>query len=164
MEQRSKTASHQLWLATSLGVVTGALGGAVQSKVLDEPISHGVLLGALFGLIFALAFAKRATTPGAGLIWGLAAGLLLWFVIPAEIDAFRLGSARSANMLNDARQRFPQLVAYLVCLGMPVGLVLGIQGGLRPGSGQTKFRWGRAIVAGGIAGVVSGLAFSGWEY
>jgi hypothetical protein len=67
-------------------------------------------------------------------------------------------------MLNDAQARFPQLVAYLVCLGMPVGVVLGVRGGLRPKQGQQRFRWGRAVVAGGLAGTISGLAFSGWEY
>ena len=36
--------------------------------------------------------------------------------------------------LVDAREQFPLLVGYLVCLGMPVGLVLGIRGGLRPGN------------------------------
>ena len=29
---------------------------------------------------------------------------------------------------------------------------------------QPQFRWARAIVAGGLAGTISGLAFSGWEY
>ena len=67
-------------------------------------------------------------------------------------------------MLNDAEEQFPQLVAYLVCLGMPVGLVLGIRGSFRSEEGQPRFRWGRAIVAGGLAGMISGLAFSGWEY
>src|SRR5215475_14343484 len=67
-------------------------------------------------------------------------------------------------MLTDAQERFPQLVAYLVCLGMPVGVVLGMVGGFSAGTGQPSFRWGRAIVAGGLAGTISGLAFSGWEY
>ncbi len=49
-------------------------------------------------------------------------------------------------MLNDAQVRFPQLVAYLVCLGMPVGVVLGIRGGLRTKEGSPQFRWGRAVV------------------
>jgi len=43
-------------------------------------------------------------------------------------------------------------------------LVLGIRGGFLSKEGQPRFRWGRAIVAGGLAGTISGLAFSGWEY
>ena len=152
------------WLGPLLGLTTGALGGAIQSKILSAPIGHSILLGGIFGLTCGLFFARRATTPGAGLIWGLGSALLLWFVIPTGIDLLLPRSASSNAMLNDAQARFPQLVAYLVCLGMPVGLVLGVRGGLRPKQGQQQFRWGRAVVAGGLAGTISGLAFSGWEY
>ena len=151
------------WLGPLLGLTTGALGGAIQSRVLSAPMSHAILLGAIFGIAFSLFFARRATTPGAGLIWGLGSALLLWFVIPTGIGLLLPRSASSNAMLNDAQARFPQLVAYLVCLGMPVGVVLGVRGGLRPKQGQQQFRWGRAVVAGGLAGTISGLAFSGWD-
>src|SRR5258708_12069764 len=147
-----------------LGLATGVLGGAIQSKILSASMSHSILLGGIFGLAFSLFFARRATTPGAGLIWGLGGALLLWFVMPTGIDLLRLGSASSTAMLNDAQARFPQLVAYLVCLGMPVGVVLGVRGSLRTKKGQPQFRWARAVVAGGLAGTIGGLAFSGWEY
>jgi hypothetical protein len=164
MMQKSTSRGAQVWLVPMLGLVTGALGGLAQGKILEGPIIQSIVLGGLFGLVFGGVFAKRATTPGAGLIWGLASALLLWFVISAGSDLFRARSAASTNMLNDAQGRFPQLIAYLVCLGMPVGIVLGIGGGLRPREGQARFRWGRAVVAGGLAGTISGLAFSGWEY
>src|ERR1700758_2217801 len=137
-----------------LGLATGVLGGAIQSKILSTPMTQSILLGGIFGLAFGLFFARRATTPGAGLIWGLGAGLLLWFVMPTGIDLLLLRSVSSIAMLNDAQARFPQLVAYLVCLGMPVGVVLGVRGGLRPKQGQQQFRWGRAVVAGGLAGTI----------
>src|SRR5271166_2280464 len=157
-------AKNRAWLAPLLGLSTGVLGGAIQSKILSAPMSHSILLGGIFGLAFSLFFARRATTPGAGLIWGLGGALLLWFVMPTGIDLLFLRSASSMAMLNDAQARFPQLVAYLVCLGMPVGVVLGIRGGLRTNEGQPQFRWGRAVVAGGLAGTIGGLAFRGWEY
>src|SRR5258708_24273341 len=100
---------------------------------------------------------------GEGRIWSLAGALLMWFVMPTGIDVLLLRSASSTTMLNDAQARFPQLVAYLVCLGMPVGVVLGVRGSLRTKKGQPQFRWGRAVVAGGLAGTIGGLAFSGWE-
>src|SRR5262249_48507601 len=130
----------------------------------SAPISHSILVGGIFGLAFSLFFARRATTPGAGLIWGLGGALLLWFVVPTGIDVLLLRSAPSMAVLNDAQARFPQLVAYLVCLGMPVGVVVGVRRGIRTKEGQPQFRWGRAVVAGGLAGTISGLAFSGWEY
>src|ERR1700751_2880227 len=162
--QTVAAAKSRTWIEPLLGLATGVLGGAIQSKILSAPMSHGILLGGIFGLAFSLFFAKRATTPGAGLIWGLGGALLLWFVMPTGIDVMLLRSASSMAMLSDAQARFPQLVAYLVCLGMPVGVVLGVRGSLRPKQGQQQFRWGRAVVAGGLAGTISGLAFSGWEY
>jgi hypothetical protein len=65
------------WSGLLLGLATGVLGGAIQSKILAAPITHGVLLGGTFGLVFSFSFSRRATTPGAGLIWGLGAALLL---------------------------------------------------------------------------------------
>src|SRR5271169_247869 len=155
--QAVAAAKSRAWLEPLLGLSIGVMGGAVQSKILSAPMSHSILLGGIFGLVFCLFFARRATTPGAGLIWGLGGALLLWFVMPTGIDLLLLRSASMA-MLNDAQARFPQLVAYLVCLGMPVGVVLGIRGGLRTKEGQPQFRWGRAVVAGGLAGTIGGLA------
>src|SRR5258705_14008546 len=162
--QAAAAAKSWAWLEPLLGLTTGALGGAIQSKILSAPIGHSILLGGIFGFTCGLFFARRATTPGAGLIWGLGSALLLWFVIPTGIDLLLLRSASSNAMLNDAQARFPQLVAYLVCLGMPVGVVLGIRGGLRTKEGQPQFRSGLAVVAEGLAGTIGGLAFSGWEY
>src|SRR5712672_46746 len=162
--QAAAAAKSWAWLEPLLGLTTGALGGAIQSKILSAPIGHSILLGGIFGFTCGLFLARRATTPGAGLIWGLGSALLLWFVIPTGIDLLLPRSASSNAMLNDAQARFPQLVGYLVCLGMPVGVVLGIRGGLRTKEGPPQFRWGRAVVAGGLAGTIGGLAFSGWEY
>ena len=162
--QAVAAAKSRAWLEPLLGLSTGLLGGAIQSKILSAPMSHSILVGGVFGLALGLFFARRATTPGAGLIWGLGGALLLWFVMPTGIDLLLHHSASSMAMLNDAQAQFSHLVAYLVCLGMPVGVVLGIRGGRRSRVGQPQFRWGRAVVAGGLAGTISGLVFSGWEY
>jgi len=65
-------------------------------------------------------------------------------------------------MLQDARAHFPELVGYLLCIGMPVGVGLGIRGALRSSSADRKFAWGRAIVAGGVSGALGGLIFGRW--
>ena len=147
----------ELWL----GFATGTLGGVLESEIISTPILQGILLGGLFGLGFTFLFGRRINTPGGGLIWGLGGGLLFWFVI--SVDLLHHSSSSEA-MLNYSQARFPQLVGCLVCLGMPVGVVLGVRGILRARRAQPQFRWGRAIVAGGLAGTISGLAFSGWEY
>src|ERR1700746_960193 len=151
-----------VWIGPLLGLGLGAMGGAARSALLTTPLTHGVLLGGLFGLAFALFFAQRATSPGAGLIWGLGSALLLWMMIPAGILPMLAQSSRSMGMLSDARAQFPELVAYLLCLGMPVGVALGVRGGLHSRAGQPQFRLGRAIVAGGLAGTPGGVIFGRW--
>ena len=138
----------------------GALGGLLQGIILTRSVAQSILCGVLFGTVFGLLFAKRATSPGAGLIWGLAFAVLLWIVFPAGIVP--LIAVGSHSMLFDARERFPELVALLLCLGMPVGLALGSWGELHSTSAAAKFNWRRAIIAGGFAGVLGGLVFGRW--
>jgi hypothetical protein len=153
--------NNRSWPELLLGFVTGALGGAAESGIVSAPMIHGVLMGGLFGLGFSFLCGRRTSSPGAGLIWGLGGGLLLWFAMSVDL---LLRSGSSQAMLSDCQARFPQLVGCLVCLGMPVGIVLGVRSVLRTRKAQPRFRWGRAIVAGGLAGTIGGLAFSGWEY
>jgi hypothetical protein len=149
------------WAEPLLGLCIGALGGALQGTLLASSLAQSILYGSLFGLVFGLLFAKRTTSPGAGLIWGLACALLAWIVFPAGILPLLRGG-QSQAMLSDARERFPLLVAFVICLGMPVGLTEGVWGGLHSKIPQAKFRWGRAIVAGGLAGTLGGIIFGRW--
>ena len=98
--QAVAAAKSWAWLEPLLGLSTGVLGGIIQSKILSAPMSHSILLGGIFGLAFGLFFARRATTPGAGLIWGLGSALLLWFVMSTGIDLLVLRSAFSIVMLD----------------------------------------------------------------
>ena len=140
----------------ALGLVTGLTGGLLQSLALGTPVTHGLAVGCLFGLAFGIFFARRATSAGAGLIWGLAAAFLMWLVFPAGLRPLFAAGFHSMAALGDARDEFPLLVAYLVCLGMPVGLALGIRGGRRSNMAEARFHWGRAMVAGGLAGLLLG--------
>lgn len=138
----------------------GALGGALRGIILTRSVAQSILCGMLFGIVFGLFFAKRATSPGAGLIWGLAFAVLLWIVFPAGI--LSLLALGSHSMFADAREQFPELVAFLLCWGTPVGLALGSWGALRAKVVPVKFNWRRAIIAGGFAGVLGGLIFGRW--
>jgi uncharacterized membrane protein YagU involved in acid resistance len=153
----------RLWARVELvlGLATGLAGGVAQSLVLKTPWMNGLLLGGLFGLAFAALLRRRSTSGGAGLIWGMAAALLLWLVIPAGLQPL-ITHGRSMAALSDVRDQFPVLAAYLLCLGMPVGLVLGIWGGLHSDAADSHFHWGRAVVAGGFAGVLAGFIFDRW--
>src|SRR5271156_1990223 len=129
-----------------LGMVLGASGGLLESVVLKTSLFSGGLLGMTFGLAFGLFFARRATSPGAGLIWGLGSSFLLWILTAGGFFHFVAASRRSDTMLQDVQGHFPELVGYLLCLGMPVGTGLGLRGALRLAKPNQKFSWGRAIV------------------
>jgi hypothetical protein len=146
-----------------VGVVVGASGGTLGSVFLGVSLVHGALLGALFGLGFTLFFAQRATSGGAGLIWGLAAGFLLWIVFPTGIMPLFSRASHSMARIADARNQFPELVEYLLCLGMPVGLTLGIRSSVRKTPAKLPFHLGRALVVGGFAGVLGGAVFGHWS-
>jgi len=151
------------WMNALLGLAIGSAGGVLGSTLLATSRGPSSLIGGLFGLAFGLFFAHRAASPGAGLIWGLGAAFLLWLVLPARILPLLAGADRSSAMLTDARDHFPELVLYLICLGMPVGLTLGVRGGLRRGPGTSRYHWGRAIFVGGFSGVLGGMIFSRWS-
>jgi uncharacterized membrane protein YagU involved in acid resistance len=139
------------------GLVVGCLGGAVIWALGLGSFVTGVVLGGLYGLLFVLLVARRAVSPGAGLLWGLGYALLLWLFGPAGLSPL-LDGAQAMGMLDTARAHFPELVAYLLCFGLP----LGIWGGLHPLPGQPRFSLPRALIVGGTAGVVGGWAFGRW--
>ena len=147
--------------AIAAGLVVGVLGGtAVLATGLASPVT-GVALGGLYGLLFALLVSRRANGPGAGLLWGLGYALLLWLAGPAGLFPL-IGGALAMGMLETARAHFPELVAYLLFFGLPLGLTSGTLGGARPRSGGASFSLTRALVVGGAAGVVGGWAFGQW--
>jgi hypothetical protein len=88
---------------------------------------------------------------------------MLWIVLPAAGAVFHVAGYSPDAMLGDAIDRFPQLVACIICIGAPVGIALGIRGGLRR-QATAGFLWSRAIVAGGLAGLAAALIFSRWMY
>ncbi len=63
------------------------------------------------------------SSPGAGLLWGLGVALLLWLALPAGLLPL-LSSGPQMPMLDAARAHLPELVAYLLLFGLPVGLAL----------------------------------------
>jgi len=149
-------------IAPLLGLALGVSGGLLESAVLKSSLLSGGLLGAGFGLFFGLFFARRATSPGAGLIWGLGSSFLLWILTAGGSFHLSAITGRSAMMLQDAQSRFPELVGDLLCIGMPVGVGLGISGAFRASMSGNRFAWGRAIVAGGFAGALGGFIFGRW--
>src|ERR1700730_1896629 len=143
----------------------GAAGGAILSRAgLVAPLT-GLLLGCVYGLIFCLVARPRANTPGAGLLWGLAFAGVFWLAGPAAIGRlFVFASPGSTMMLDTVRARFPDLGGYILFLCPPLGSVLGtVKRRRTPGRpGQAKFSLSRAVVVGGLAGILGGWAFGQW--
>jgi hypothetical protein len=147
--------------AAVLCALVGAAGGAVAQRLVPA-FDAGVLLGAGCGVAFALLAAPRATSAGAGLAWGLGFSFLAWLAIPVGLASALSGGAEAMGMLDVARARFPDLVAFVLCLGAPLGLALGALGSLRRDAGAARFSWPRALLVGGLAGVLGGWAFGKW--
>jgi uncharacterized membrane protein YagU involved in acid resistance len=143
-------------------ILVGVLGGVVCLALGLATVATGPLLGGLYGLLFAGLSSARAVSPGAGLLWGLGYALLLWLVGPAGLFPFLSGAMPEMGMLDAARAHFPEFFAYLFCFGVPLGLATGIRGSLRPQPGLAAFNWPRALVVGGLAGIVGGWAFGKW--
>jgi hypothetical protein len=151
--------TRMIIISLFLGGIGGALIAQVPSSVLSTPLS--VLLGALYGLLFACLFARRIASVGSGLIWGLGYAFLLWLAVPTGLFPLLQGAARM-GMLDQARAHFPELVAYLLFLGLPLGVISGVLNMSRTSGERMDFTFLRAVTIGGLAGLVGGWAFSTW--
>ncbi len=145
---------YSLLIAIFICALVGALGGVASAMIINASLGASASLGALYGLVFALSATPRAATPGAGLLWGLGYAFVLWLAIPAGIVPMLMGGMPTMGMLDTARAHFPELIAYTICIGAPLGLALGTWGLFQPGfrakSRQEPFSWPRAIIVGGL--------------
>jgi len=139
--------------------ITGAAGGAALMLAIHANIVHGPVLGAVYGVLFALVFSNRAVDRGSGLLWGLAYALLLWLAVVAGAQVI---AANLSSSFTTQRDDFPDLVGYILCFGMPLGLVLGTFGGRKHRATLAPVSLPRAIVGGALAGWAGGLVFGRW--
>jgi len=114
------------------------------------------LLGAAAGVAFWLVFARRELDLASGLLWGSALAYLAWLASVAFA-----GTAESP-MIDRARVAFPHFVADVVSLGLPIGVALGIVDSVATRGNRIAISIPRAIVGGGVAGLVGGWAFGVW--
>lgn len=139
--------------------LAGLLGGLLCMVLGQATWITGPSCGVAYGVVFALLARDRARSAGSGLIWALAFAFLLWLAGPAGVFSGAGGGAICD--LESGREHFAELVAYLVCFGIPLGLTLGTIGArARPRQPDTRHSLARAIVVGGIAGIVGGWVFA----
>lgn len=155
------TESTERRLMAAAGLAIGALGGAAYAALVGRPLAEGIVTGALYGVGLATLGGDRLATPGAGLVWALGYVFLLWLAWPAGLMAVREGHGSGLCTVDSARAHFPDLVAYVLCFGLPLGVGLGAVSTLRPARevGAAPFSLWRALLVGGGAGLIGGWLF-----
>ncbi len=148
--------------AIIIGAIIGVLGGFACMGSCHVSIFAGPAAGAAYGALFGYLFGRTSPNPGAGLIWGLGYSFLLWLAIPAGTLPLFASAAPSMGMLDTARAHFPELVAYIVCFGAPLGIAVGLLSTFRPLGETGKFSLSRAVIVGGTAGAIGGFLFGQW--
>ena len=140
--------------------LVGAIGGfaIMQAGIAGTHLGIPIpVWGALFGVMLAVFACPRASTPGAGLLWGIGFAILPWLL---QLTIYGIRSRVTIDMFDSARAYFPELVAYIICLGAPTGIALGL---IAPRQATTaRFSLSRAIIVGGLAGIIGGWAFGRW--
>src|SRR5215472_861005 len=159
-----ETVRHSNRFSVIIGVLVGLIGGTLCIPAVHATILTGTVLGGIYGGLFGLLTARRAVDPGSGLMWGLGYAFILWLAVPAGVLPVLTEGMPAMGMLDTARAHFPDLVAYVLCFGMLPGITLGALGSLRGSlrGRQPRFSLSRALVVGGLAGIVGGWAFGKW--
>jgi uncharacterized membrane protein YagU involved in acid resistance len=145
-----------------LAAIVGTAGGLGCSLSCHLGLLAGPATGAIYGAVFGALFRGRYTNPGAGIIWGLGYAFLLWLSIPAGVLPVLRGAMPSMGMLDTARDHFPELISYIVCFGVPLGFSLGLLSIVRPHKPSGRFSFSRAVIVGGLAGLLGGIVFGRW--
>ncbi|MFA9427974.1 hypothetical protein [Natronorubrum sp. A-ect3] len=115
-------------------------------------------LGVGYGVVASVVFGSRAIDPGRGLVWGLGTGVLAWTIlIGISFQAASVGLIEETTV--DAF--LPVLIRLLLGLGAPVGVAVGIWNARRFETSE-PIDLRRALFAGGVAGIVGGVAFGSW--
>ena len=150
------------FLTIAFGAIVGILGGAACMALGHASLATGPGLGILYGAAFGFLFARRSHNLGAGMMWSLGYVFLLWLLLPDDLLP-RLGHGGSRMpMLLLARAHFADLVAYVFCYALPLGLFFGIRSGLQRRGARPQDDRTRALLVGVMAGIAGGWAFGKW--
>ncbi len=142
----------------SLAIVLGLAGGVLAARLAPGAVA-GPLIGAVAGGTLAT-LTRRDLSPGTGLMWGIAFAVIAWLTISVGLRS-GLSAHGMSGMLGASRAGFPDLVAYIICLGAPLGLGLGAYDEWREPS-RMPLSWTRALLGGSFAGIIGGWAFGKW--
>jgi len=142
-----------------IAALLGGLGGGVCLALGYGDVVSGPLAGGGGGLLFAWLLRGRPIDAGEGLIWGLAFAFLWWLALPAGLLAAWSAGANACE-LSTVRALVPLLIGYLVCVGAPLGLGMGVWSSWRRTGPRDAFHLPRALVVGGLAGLAGSRVFA----
>ncbi len=130
---------------------------------LDLPLH--LLVSGLGGVVFYLTFGQLVTSPGAGMVWGVSFGLLLWLIGPVTLFPIVRGMSVSLSS-SAATVLFPLLIGRVVSYGAVLGVLFPIIARIvrwdLPSFGTLTSQVVRATIAGSLAGLLGGLFFGRW--
>lgn len=138
-----------------VAALTG-LAGAVFFVALDAVGSAWLPIGPMYGILVAAVVGRRAVDPGRGLIWAGAVSVLVWLAVAGTTVVDVLGISLSEAVLS---QSFFML---FIGLGIPTGVTIGLWHARRDAAEREPIDYDRAVVVGGLSGLVGGLVFSFW--
>lgn len=136
-------------LGTAVVGVAAGLWATLALVVVGLATPPWIAIGFVGGGVVAVAVGSRAVGAGSGLIWGVAAAVIVWIVLFAVLPADRPASS--------ALPLFPRLV---LGIGVPVGVAVGWWQGRD--AERRRASLPRAVAGGGFAGVLGGIIFGFW--
>ena len=151
--------SHTVSVTVStlvVGALAGVLGASVIVAIDQRVATIWLPLGLLYGAGATAVVGRRSIDPGRGLIWGVCTGFLTWVYISVILQF--LPPAAPVEL----RPLFPLLIHLVLGFGAPVGLAVGYWQARQTGSTRIVFPSSRALLVGGLSGLVGGWAFGVW--
>lgn len=138
-----------------VGAVTGLLG-AGSLFVLGEAGVGWLFVGTVYAAAVAVVIGRRAVDPGRGLVWGGGVSVLAWLGLAGASLVGIQGTPQDVDTF------VWTLFMLFLGLGLPAGLAVGAWHAYRDAAEREPLALDRALVVGGAAGLVGGLAFSFW--
>lgn len=158
LKENLLTIPWQLFFAAGLASILGPL---TLAWLVPGTSLLWIPAGVLYGLLSVLLLGPRATDPGRGLMWNLGFGFICWcFLLGGEALLERLGISGPLIQFNPLHA----LGVLLLGFATPVGLVLGTGQILWNSQDSLTglIEWNRAVVIGGLSGLLGGWTFSVW--
>jgi uncharacterized membrane protein YagU involved in acid resistance len=106
-----------------VGLLAGTIAGVVLGLLVPSTLEFGatLALGAVLGVVFAFFFGPHIRTPGTGLVWGQAYGLLWWLFGSLTLAPLLSGQGLYWTTTT-AQNTLPLLLGQVVAYGATLGL------------------------------------------